>query len=84
MLAEAVVKVGELLSKEDRIRWYESIFDCLLNYHQWLYEERDPERSGLVLQLHPYESGLDNSPPWIYLLGKMKISRAGLLSKPLS
>jgi neutral trehalase len=36
----------------------------LLAYHQWLYADRDPHDEGLVLLLHPWEIGLDNTPPW--------------------
>ncbi len=31
-------------------------------YHLWLQKSRDPEGSGLVAVLHPWESGMDNSP----------------------
>jgi hypothetical protein len=40
----------------------------IIRYHEWLYEERDPHNEGLVLQIHPYETGLDNTPPWIVQL----------------
>jgi hypothetical protein len=65
MLAEAVVRVGEKLSKAERRSWYHLIFPGLLAYHQWLYNERDPHGEGLVLQIHPWETGLDNTPPWM-------------------
>src|SRR5262249_9629247 len=29
------------------------------------YAERDPHHEGLVLQIHPWETGLDNTPPWM-------------------
>lgn len=72
MLAESVVKVGEKLAQEDRKKWYESMLPTLINYHSWLYAERDPGGSGLVVLLHPYESGLDNSPAWTYMLKRMR------------
>jgi hypothetical protein len=34
----------------------------LRRYHAWLLSERDPWREGLVLCLHPWETGTDNSP----------------------
>ena len=34
-------------------------------YHRWLHTERDPDGSGLVVVVHPWESGLDNSPPYL-------------------
>lgn len=65
MLAEAIVRVGEKLKTTERRTWYQRVYPALLNYHQWLYNERDPHMEGLVLQIHPYETGLDNTPPWI-------------------
>lgn len=70
MLAEAVMKIGEKLKLAERRSWYQSVFGQILDYHQWLYAERDPHHEGLVLLLHPYESGLDNSPPWVSELRK--------------
>ena len=65
MLAEAVVRIGEKLPLVERRTWYKQVFDNLLAYHQWLYTERDPHAEGLVLQIHPWETGLDNTPPWM-------------------
>jgi hypothetical protein len=70
LLAEAVVKVGEKLHGADRKSWYQTMYPHILKYHEWLYRDRDPHHEGLVLLLHPYESGLDNSPPWISELRK--------------
>ena len=36
----------------------------LLAFHRWLYRARDPDGTGLVSILHPWESGMDNSPAW--------------------
>ncbi len=65
MLAEAIVRIGEKLSKTERRSWYKTIYPGLLAYHEWLYRERDPHAEGLVLQIHPWETGLDNTPPWM-------------------
>lgn len=65
MLAEAVVQVGKKLSIAERHDWYKQMLPTIINYHQWLYRERDPEQQGLTLQIHPWEVGLDNTPPWI-------------------
>jgi hypothetical protein len=65
VIAEAVVKIGEKLSKANRRAWYKQVYPALLAYHQWLYSERDPHHEGLVLQVHPWETGLDNTPPWM-------------------
>jgi len=70
MLAEAVMAVGEKLNKTERRSWYRKMYQPLVRYHEWLYTERDPHNEGLVINLHPYETGLDNSPPWISELRK--------------
>lgn len=65
MLAEAIVQVGAKLAWPERRTWYRLVYPHLLAYHQWLYHERDPHKEGLVLQIHPWETGLDNTPPWM-------------------
>src|SRR6202007_1506374 len=49
----------------ERRRWYRLMYPALVAYHQWLYHDRDPHDEGLVLQIHPWETGLDNTPPWM-------------------
>lgn len=65
MLAAAVLKVGERLKVPQRRSWYKKMLPVIIKFHEWLYNERDPKHEGLVTLFHPYESGLDNSPPWI-------------------
>ncbi len=65
MVAEAVVRIGEKLPLAERRSWYRQVWPNLLSYHHWLYTERDPHHEGLVLQIHPWETGLDNTPPWM-------------------
>lgn len=65
MLAEAVVRIGEKLPLPERRSWYKKVYPQLLRHHQWLYAERDPHHEGLVLLIHPWETGLDNTPPWM-------------------
>ena len=68
MLAEAIVHIGMKLNKPERRVWYKTVFPALLAYHEWLYNERDPHGEGLVLQIHPWETGLDSTPPWVHEL----------------
>ncbi len=65
MLAEAVWQVGQRLNAAERKAWYKQMLPSLVAYHTWLYTDRDPHQEGLVLQLHPWETGLDNTPPWM-------------------
>ena len=41
-----------------------NLYPKLLAFHRWFYHARDPEETGLVAILHPWESGMDNSPLW--------------------
>jgi hypothetical protein len=70
LLAEAVLQAGQKLPAPERRSWFRKMYPHILAYHEWLYAERDPHNEGLVLLLHPYECGLDNTPPWISELRK--------------
>ena len=65
IVAEAVVRIGEKMTLAERRSWYRQVWPNLLAYHQWLYTERDPHHEGLVLQIHPWETGLDDNPAWM-------------------
>lgn len=73
LIAEAMVKVGEKLSTTKRLEWYRHHINELLAYHEWLYRERDPDKNGLIALLHPWESGIDNSPAWMSVIHKKHI-----------
>ena len=68
LIAEAVIRIGERMKLPERRAWYKMVFKSLVDYHQWLYKDRDPHGEGLVLQIHPWETGLDNTPPWMHEL----------------
>lgn len=60
-LYEVFQKVGE----EAQERYHNSFVDMaegVEKYHDWLFRERDPRRENLVVCLHPWETGTDNSP----------------------
>ena len=40
-------------------------------WHRWFYANRDPEGTGLVAILHPWESGRDNSIDWDEALARV-------------
>ncbi len=41
-----------------------ALYPRILAYHRWLYQARDPNRTGLVAVVHPWATGMDNSPAW--------------------
>lgn len=42
----------------------ESLFDKLIAWHRWFRDYRDPDGRGVVVAMHPWETGRDNSPEW--------------------
>ncbi len=51
----------------------EIIIKKLKKYLDWFYNYRDTNKIGLAAIIHPWESGLDNSPIWDGPLDKVKI-----------
>lgn len=41
-----------------------AVYPHLVLNHDWWERARDPGRTGLVTTLHPWETGMDNSPAW--------------------
>ena len=54
-----------MLPPVERRAFLAELLPKLTAYHSWLYTERDPKQNGLVTLIHPWESGLDTSPPWM-------------------
>jgi neutral trehalase len=48
------------------------VYPGILLYHRFLYEERNP--GGLIVVVHPWESGLDNSPPYLNAGSRVQMS----------
>ena len=49
------------------------LYPGLVAQHAYLKRWRDPDRCGLAAIVHPWESGLDNSPAWDSALVDLKI-----------
>jgi glycogen debranching enzyme len=50
----------------------------LREWHRYLMSARDPEVSGLVTIVHPWESGMDNSPRWDAALARIDVPEGEL------
>ena len=40
------------------------LFSGVMAYHRWFATARDPNRTGVIGIIHPWESGRDNCPDW--------------------
>ncbi len=77
--AIAVEEIYQNARQQRRILpFLKRIYPKLIALHSYLYEERDPEKEGLVYIRHPWESGIDNSPTWDIPLMRIKIDKATL------
>jgi len=66
VLASAALRIWEAAEDKERVAIeLRNVLPGILRYHEWLYRERDPDQSGLITVVHPWESGLDNSPPYL-------------------
>jgi hypothetical protein len=50
------------------------VFPRLLAWHRWFHAARDPDGTGLVTTIHPWETGMDNSPAWDEALGRVEVA----------
>lgn len=69
--AIAAWHVGQTLPADDRRAFLAEVLPKLVAYHSWLYRERDLHGRGLVTLIHPWECGLDTTPPWMRSLRRM-------------
>ncbi|MDP9839789.1 glycogen debranching enzyme [Neorhizobium huautlense] len=70
----AVHEAAETAGSEDAKARTLTLFHAALKWHRWWYSARDPEGTGLVALLHPWESGSDNSPAWDIALSRVPTS----------
>jgi Glycosyl hydrolase family 63 C-terminal domain len=69
--AIAAWHVLRALPDGDRRALLDELVPKLVAYHEWLYRDRDPSGGGLVTLIHPWECGLDTTPPWMDELARV-------------
>jgi glucosylglycerate hydrolase len=62
--AIAIAAICERADPEQAGAIATEFYHPLLEWHRYLLSARDPEVSGLITIVHPWESGMDNSPRW--------------------
>jgi hypothetical protein len=55
----------------------EQLFPKLMAWHRWFAQVRDPLGKGVVIAVHPWETGRDNSPEWDAPSRAIDTSRVG-------
>ncbi|MDA1279643.1 MAG: hypothetical protein O3B95_06315 [Chloroflexi bacterium] len=76
VLAQAL---EELWSQTKDSRLLKSFLPKVRAYYDWLSRERDPDQSGLIGIVSPYEAGTDNNPSFDRELGLSNPGRSRIL-----
>lgn len=63
-IVNAAYEVGQHLPEDERQQFYRHVFPKFKRYLSFLLNERTDPNDNLVILLHPYESGMDDTPPW--------------------
>jgi hypothetical protein len=50
----------------------QKLFDVAFNYQKWWYSEREIDKSGLVVSVHPWETGRDNACEWLPIMNAIQ------------
>ncbi len=69
-LAWAAYEVAKKLPPADAESFIREVYPKLLKYHTYLIENR--VRDGLMISIHPWETGQDNSGAWDTILSRLK------------
>jgi len=70
VLASAAFLLGLMQQDvESRLAWWRRIYQPLRAFVRFFPEGRTTGSSPLIVVLHPWESGLDNSPRWDHVVG---------------
>lgn len=64
VIGVAVLRVARALPADDRASFLRDALPRLVAYRRWLAAARDPDGRGLITLIHPWECGLDTTPPW--------------------
>jgi len=63
ILAWAALKIHEI---ESDINFLREIYQPLVRWNHWWFQENDDDGDGFVQYNHPFSSGLDDNPTWDY------------------
>jgi hypothetical protein len=73
LVAIALERVAAALPPREREMLTAELAPKVLDYHRWLFRERRLDGSPLITLIHPWECGLDSTPPWMTALAAMRM-----------
>ena len=76
--AIAIRQLCDLADEERAREIAREFYQPLREWHRYLMHARDPENSGLITIVHPWESGMDNSPRWDAAMARIDVPKDDL------
>lgn len=76
--AIAIRQLCDLASEARAREIAREFYAPLREWHRYLMSARDPENSGLITIVHPWESGMDNSPRWDSAMARISVPKDDL------
>jgi hypothetical protein len=73
LVAIALERVAAALPDADGNELVAELAPKVLDHHRWLFRERRLDDSPLITLVHPWECGLDSTPPWMTALAAMRM-----------
>jgi hypothetical protein len=73
LVAIALERVAAALPAPERDALVAELAPKVLDHHRWLFRERRLDGSPLITLIHPWECGLDSTPPWMTALHAMRM-----------
>jgi glycogen debranching enzyme len=73
LVAIAARRVAAALGTVEARSFLTDLVPRIVEYHSWLYAARDLNGGGLLTLVHPWECGLDTTPPWMSSLARMRL-----------
>jgi hypothetical protein len=74
ILATAALDIFDCLEGDSqKHQFLQTVTPRLVAYHEWLYAEREWNKTGLVIAIHPHETGRDDAPSHTALLAAVPL-----------
>jgi glycogen debranching enzyme len=73
LVAVAARRVAAALDPAAARAFLGEVVPRIVEFHGWLYGARDLHGTGLLTLVHPWECGLDTTPPWMRALAGMRL-----------
>ncbi len=72
----AILKIYKNAKDKEKVKEFiKWIYPKLIKLHRFFYLERNPYDNGLIYIIHPWESGMDNSPMWDIVLDRIDLNK---------